>query len=81
MFAFMFKQTKFASSNDTLSSSQTTPPPTTQTQNKAQGRKQRPHKYTNPTTKPQTPTSQQQKPGKTIQSLLAYALDVTNTGT
>ena len=27
------------------------------------GRKQRPHKYTNPTTKPQTPTSQQQKPG------------------
>jgi len=24
MFAFMFKQTKFASSNDTLSSSQTT---------------------------------------------------------
>ena len=28
------------------------------------GRKQRPHKYTNPTTKPQTPTSQQQKPGK-----------------
>ncbi|MFC2669901.1 MAG: hypothetical protein ACFN1A_12830, partial [Corynebacterium matruchotii] len=62
-------------------SSQTTPPPTTQTQNKAQGRKQRPHKYTNPTTKPQTTTSQQQKPGKTIQSLLAYALDVTNTGT
>ena len=53
-------QTKFASSNDTLSSSQTTPPPTTQTQNKAQGRKQRPHKYTNPTTKPQTTTSQQQ---------------------
>ncbi|WP_211211466.1 hypothetical protein, partial [Corynebacterium matruchotii] len=45
------------------------------------GRKQRPHKYTNPTTKPQTTTSQQQKPGKTIQSLLAYALDVTNTGT
>ena len=72
-------QTKFASSNDTLSSSQTTPPPTTQ--NKAQGRKQRPHKYTNPTTKPQTPTSQQQKPGKTIQSLLACTLDVTNTGT
>ena len=29
-FMFMFKQTKFASSNDTLSSSQTTPPPTTQ---------------------------------------------------
>ena len=48
---------------------------------KMQGRKQRPHKYTNPTTKPQTPTSQQQKPGKTIQSLLAFALDVTNTGT
>ena len=45
------------------------------------GRKQRPHKYTNPTTKPQTTTSQQQKPGKTIQSLLACALDVTNTGT
>ena len=73
-------QTKFASSNDTLSSSQTTPPPTTQ-HTKAQGRKQRPHKYTNPTTKPQTTTSQQQKPGKTIQSLLACALDVTNTGT
>ena len=48
---------------------------------RCKGRKQRPHKYTNPTTKPQTPTSQQQKPGKTIQSLLAYALDVTNTGT
>ena len=47
----------------------------------SKGRKQRPHKYTNPTTKPQTTTSQQQKPGKTIQSLLAYALDVTNTGT
>ena len=45
------------------------------------GRKQRPHKYTNPTTKPQTTTSQQQKPGKTIQSLLACTLDVTNTGT
>ena len=79
MLTFMFKQQKFASSNDTLSSSQTTPPP--KTQNKAQGRKQRPHKYTNPTTKPQTTTSQQQKPGKTIQSLLACALDVTNTGT
>ena len=26
----------------------------------SKGRKQRPHKYTNPTTKPQTPTSQQQ---------------------
>ena len=46
-----------------------------------EGRKQRPHKYTNPTTKPQTTTSQQQKPGKTIQSLLACTLDVTNTGT
>ena len=34
------------------------PQPNTQ---KAQGRKQRPHKYTNPTTKPQTTTSQQQK--------------------
>ena len=33
------------------------PQPNTQ---KAQGRKQRPHKYTNPTTKPQTTTSQQQ---------------------
>ena len=71
---------KFVSSNDTLSSSQTTPPPTTHTP-RCKGRKQRPHKYTNPTTKPQTPTSQQQKPGKTIQSLLAFALDVTNTGT
>ena len=58
MFMFIYKQQKFASSNDTLSSSQTTPPP--KTQNKAQGRKQRPHKYTNPTTKPQTTTSQQQ---------------------
>ena len=48
---------------------------------KMQSRKQRPHKYTNPTPKPQTPTSQQQKPGKTIQSLLACTLDVTNTGT
>ena len=27
---------------------------------RCKGRKQRPHKYTNPTTKPQTPTSQQQ---------------------
>ena len=54
-------QTKFASSNDTLSSSQTTPPPTTQHPKPGKGRKQRPHKYTNPTTKPQTPTSQQQK--------------------
>ena len=53
-------QTKFASSNDTLSSSQTTPPPTTQHPKPGKGRKQRPHKYTNPTTKPQTPTSQQQ---------------------
>ena len=50
---------KFVSSNDTLSSSQTTPPPTTHTP-RCKGRKQRPHKYTNPTTKPQTPTSQQQ---------------------
>ena len=33
------------------------PQPNTQ---KAQGRKQRPHKYTNPTQKPQTTTSQQQ---------------------
>ena len=31
MLMFMFKTTKFASSNDTLSSSQTTPPPTTPT--------------------------------------------------
>ena len=59
-FMFMFKQQKFASSNDTLSSSQTTPPPTTQHPKPGKGRKQRPHKYTNPTTKPQTPTSQQQ---------------------
>ena len=51
---------KFVSSNDTLSSSQTTPPPTTHTP-RCKGRKQRPHKYTNPTTKPQTPSPQQQK--------------------
>ena len=59
LFMFMFKNNSF-SSNDTLSSSQTTPPPTTPTPKTSKGRKQRPHKYTNPTTKPQTPTSQQQ---------------------
>ena len=78
MFMFMYKQSLLHQMTHYRVLKQHHHP---QPHTKMQGRKQRPHKYTNPTTKPQTTTSQQQKPGKTIQSLLACALDVTNTGT